>query len=114
MSVRTATIRVITCDTPDCNRIAVPAQLAGWHRDAHRRALHLSHAVDAFTTAEAEGWVRQTRGYGDFAYYCPDHKDFPERPEPIREPRTTPARTIPVHRRPESTIVDVPLPTSDH
>lgn len=114
MSVRTATIRVITCDTADCNRIAVPAQLAGWHRDAHRRALHLSHAVDAFTTAEAEGWVRQVRGYGEFAYYCPDHADVPERPEPIRGARPTSARTIPVHRRPESTIVDVPLPTSDH
>ena len=112
MSVRTATIRVITCDTADCNRIASPAKLTSWHRDAHRRALHLSHAVDAFTTAEAEGWVRQVRGYGEFTYHCPDHADAPERPEPIRGARTEPARTIPVHRGPESTIVDVPLPDS--
>lgn len=84
MSVRATTVWVITCDADDCNRLAVPTKLAGSHRDARRRALHLSHAVDAFNTAEAEGWVREIRGYADWAHYCPDHANVPARPQPIR------------------------------
>lgn len=89
MNPRPATVWVLTCAAPGCPRLAVPATLRTTQREKGHRALHLSHAVDAFTTAENEGWVREMLGYAQWAHYCLDHTDLPEHPEPIRQKRTT-------------------------
>lgn len=109
MSIRPATVWVLSCDAPRCIRLAVPATLRTAQREKDRRALHLSHTVDAFTTAETEGWVREIRGYTDWAYYCPDHTNVPARPQPIRaragsdQPRTIEKKESTVDRAREET-----------
>lgn len=85
MSVRPSTVWVLVCDAPDCHRLAVPSQLSSWHRNARGRALHLSHAVEAFKAAGASGWVQEPQGLGkDWKTFCPDHVDVPSHPQPIR------------------------------
>lgn len=85
MTLRPSTVWVITCDGPDCQRLAVPAQLDSWHRDAHKRAMHLSHAIHAFTAAHEAGWVTERQDGAKWKQYCPDHADIPTRPSPIRQ-----------------------------
>lgn len=114
MSVRSATVWVIACDHPTCLKLAVPAQLRPEQREKDRRALHLSHAVDAFTTASEAGWVTEPAGGNRWKHYCPAHTDVPGWSRPIRHGSTpasgpqAPLTTAPaphIHQ-----VEDVPLP----
>ncbi|WP_435110200.1 hypothetical protein [Nocardiopsis synnemataformans] len=114
MSIRSATVWVITCDAPDCLRLAVPAALRSEQHEKDRRALHLSHTVDAFTAAHEAGWVTEMQSADVWKQYCPAHVDVPSRPRPIREePAPSPVRTTPrtpAAATPTRGVDDVPLP----
>ena len=85
MTVRRATVWVLECDAPGCLKLATPSALRDEMREKARRALSLSHPVDAFTAAEEAGWAREPQGGEDWKYYCPRHVDVPARPQPMRE-----------------------------
>lgn len=119
MTVRRATVWVLECDAPGCLKLATPAELRSEQQERGRRALSLSHPVDAFTAAEEAGWVTEPRFSTDWTYYCPRHVDVPDRPQRIREysapvaPSVPPLRSegdAPLAARP---IEDVPLSGMD-
>ncbi|MCP3017334.1 hypothetical protein NGM33_28785 [Nocardiopsis dassonvillei] len=111
MSIRRATVWVIACDAPDCLKLAIPASLRAEQHEKNRRALYLADTVDAFTTAEQNGWV--TDGWPDFHLYCPDHAHVPESPRPIREstsPEVLEPASASLPAPADRSVVDVPLP----
>lgn len=89
MGARTAAVRILTCDAPDCQAIVVPPIHKKTLRPDQREGRHLllAHNVDAFAAARAAGWVT-SQGKD----YCPAHVGLAPRLRPV------------------DNTVDVPLP----
>lgn len=71
MSTRAAYVRILTCDAPDCDMMAVPPIHRKTLRPSEResRWMLLAHNVDAFAAARAAGWSTSPKHD-----YCPNHR----------------------------------------